>query len=522
GNPGATQTWTPWQQVQVDIQGDFLVPVIYEGRLRLIWPVFTQQTYTPPQSSSLTASADSNGSLTADTAPPPQNYWQISLAWSELYQGTWQSKQVSSSYLTSFWSGDNEAFFRGDSPITGPLQPNEDQHVFKARVDGSDLVVDVYVRFGFSVKYASNPAIAALREIAALDQTVAETLIADSLQELAKFDFTDALADIQLALAMFTMASEMLSEADGLISSGIDEGRGPLLLGEFRFRACGDSVTVAYTAIGTPDAAEASPNQSAAVISSARLMATPSTDPYDNGARQSSPAPGTALQLWTGGLVTLNGGGFGNQPWPFTQSQQPSADKVTYLNASPSPPFQLRYSQQGWQFALQEPFFYQDAQRTFCVDTGSGATLRSRWLIDRTSIDPRLLTGITQLRTAPELPKQVAPPSGNVQVTTTTAVRTAATATRIATNGSTAATAGGAASPALLERPSTSVLAPEVAISSGLETEAPYKLLSPSNWGTIVWHGPYTDPDAELRFQTHRHPYVCKLIEKLVAAQGQC
>jgi hypothetical protein len=520
GNPGATQTWTPWQKVQVDIQGDFLVPVVYEGRLRLIWPVFTQQTYTPPQSSSLTASADSSGSLTADTAPPPQNYWQITLAWSDLYQGAWQPKQVSSSFLTSFWCGDNEEFFHGDAAITGPLQPNVDQHVFKARIDGSDLVVDVYARFGFSVEYASSPAIAALRQAAQENEDVAVQLIADATKKLLKGDVGDAIADQQLSLALMNLASLMLSEANSLITSGIDEGRGPLLLGQFRFRACGDTITVAYTDIGTPDAAEASPDQSSNVVSSARLMATPSTDAYENGARQENHATATALELWTGGLVTLTGGGFGNQPWPFTQSQPPSADKVKYLKASPCPPFELRYSQQGWQFALEEPFFYQDAQRTFCVDPGSGATLKSRWLIDRTSIDPRLLAGITQLRTTPpELSKQIELPSGSAQAGTATALRPAATEAASATNGRSVAEAS--TSTALVERPSTSLLAPEVAISSGLETAVPYKLLSPTNWGSIVWHGPYMEPDAELRFQTHRHPYVCKLIEKLVAAQGQ-
>ena len=39
-------TWTPWQPVQVDINGDHLLAVIWERRLRLIWPVFTSATVT--------------------------------------------------------------------------------------------------------------------------------------------------------------------------------------------------------------------------------------------------------------------------------------------------------------------------------------------------------------------------------------------------------------------------------------------------------------------------------------------
>ena len=131
GNPGGTQTWTPWQQVSADIQGDFLVPVIWEGRLRLIWPVFTPQTYTPPPSP--VTGTVSGGNFSADAGSSPQNYWQITLAWSDLYQGTWQPKQVSADFLASVClislTPDPQAppdFFE---------QPPQELHVFKARID---------------------------------------------------------------------------------------------------------------------------------------------------------------------------------------------------------------------------------------------------------------------------------------------------------------------------------------------------------------------------------------------------
>jgi hypothetical protein len=40
--------------------------------------------------------------------------------------------------------------------------------------------------------------------------------------------------------------------------------------------------------------------------------------------------------------------------------------EIEYLYTTPSQ-YELRYSQQDWQFALQSPFFYQDQQRTFVV-----------------------------------------------------------------------------------------------------------------------------------------------------------
>ena len=50
--------WTAWEEVPLDIQGDLLVPVIWQRRLRLIWPIFLQQAvpstgghshHTPPR-----------------------------------------------------------------------------------------------------------------------------------------------------------------------------------------------------------------------------------------------------------------------------------------------------------------------------------------------------------------------------------------------------------------------------------------------------------------------------------------
>ena len=35
--------WTPWEKVELDIEGDHLIPVIWNGKLMLIWPIFTEK-----------------------------------------------------------------------------------------------------------------------------------------------------------------------------------------------------------------------------------------------------------------------------------------------------------------------------------------------------------------------------------------------------------------------------------------------------------------------------------------------
>jgi hypothetical protein len=393
GNPDGTQTWTPWQQVSADIQGEFLIPVIWEGRLRLIWPVFTSQS-CPPASKDLTSPSPtgskitgtiSGGTLSAAPGSPPQNYWQITLAWSELYQGTWQPKQVSADFLVSAYVEDGSY-----------NQPAQEQHVFQARVDDTDLVVDTY--------------------------------------------------------ALVTNHPPAT------------------LLGEFRFSACGDTATVGYAWFSPPESEiAASPNLStsqpatAQLQNGSRLLSSPYADPYNNGVRQET---GTG----TPQILQLLIGGFGDSPWPRNQGQPPVSSPVTYLNRTPSR-FELHYSQQHWQFSLQEPFFYNDDQRIFFVTPGSGVSLRYRWIQNPGQIDPGLVL-------APLTGSSYAPPGRTTDASENIPVAPSGTA--------------------------------------GVSyTQSPIVNWSPAKY----------QPDSYftngLQFQTHRHPYVCTLIEKLVAAQGQ-
>src|SRR5262249_52381359 len=35
--------WTSWEKVPVDVQGDHLIPVVWNRRLYLFWPIFTEK-----------------------------------------------------------------------------------------------------------------------------------------------------------------------------------------------------------------------------------------------------------------------------------------------------------------------------------------------------------------------------------------------------------------------------------------------------------------------------------------------
>jgi Tc toxin complex TcA C-terminal TcB-binding domain len=342
---------------------------------------------------------------------PADNYWQVTLAWTEYYQGAWQPKNVTDAFLYSYFSPSRLGFFTNPF-LPNPQAPSQSSHVFKARLDGADLVVDMYAELTTFAGFVSPPVL--------LDQ--------------------------------------------------------PLLLGEFRFSACGDSVSVAYSSLQTGDpatlGAAESPGLSSQVIQSSTLAMPPSTDVHFNGFLQDGSAP-PGLTLATANI--------GDDPIP---GSMPPADPVTFLSGSPSR-FELRVSQQDWQFALQEPFFYQDNDRTFFVQPSLG------WPVIIQIGDPKRvdLPGILVSGLAAHGP---------------------------ATQSDASPAGGGNAGAEAGRFGLASVAAPVT--WAGAEQAASHNWSAPTYLLPGSWLLPTT---TLLAFQTHRHPYVCDLIQDLVAAQGQ-
>ena len=100
--------WTPWEVVGVSIQADHLMPVVWDGRLYLFWPTFTLVTDPTAQGSITTPEPNKSYPLQA----PAQNT-QITVSWSEYWQGAWSSTSVSDPWVfenfvpptPSDWSG---------------------------------------------------------------------------------------------------------------------------------------------------------------------------------------------------------------------------------------------------------------------------------------------------------------------------------------------------------------------------------------------------------------------------------
>ncbi|MBL7624408.1 hypothetical protein I7331_35195, partial [Frankia sp. AgB1.8] len=78
--------WSAWEKVDVDIEGDHLMPVVWNRRLHLFWAVFTEKTNTPSKDQ-------------RDAGADPTKYWEIKCAWSQLRNGVWEPKRISTTAL---------------------------------------------------------------------------------------------------------------------------------------------------------------------------------------------------------------------------------------------------------------------------------------------------------------------------------------------------------------------------------------------------------------------------------------
>jgi len=92
--------WTPWEKVELDIQGDYLVPAVVGKRLFLFWPIFTE---VPDDSQNKTApvpkmDTQNSGSMNLEKA---QKVLKLQMACSDYRLGKWTPKRISKDSVMS-------------------------------------------------------------------------------------------------------------------------------------------------------------------------------------------------------------------------------------------------------------------------------------------------------------------------------------------------------------------------------------------------------------------------------------
>jgi hypothetical protein len=85
--------WSPWETIDVDVEGDHVVPVVFHRRLFLFWLQITDA-----------AVEKAPAAISSNPARPPQperpiRYFQIRLLWSQLRSGGWTSKKLARPFI---------------------------------------------------------------------------------------------------------------------------------------------------------------------------------------------------------------------------------------------------------------------------------------------------------------------------------------------------------------------------------------------------------------------------------------
>lgn len=78
--------WSAWEKVDLDIEGDHLIPVVWNRQLHLFWPIFTEKA------SGLVGSDDKT----------PITQWEVQLAYSRYMNAKWLPKKVSDEKIIIF------------------------------------------------------------------------------------------------------------------------------------------------------------------------------------------------------------------------------------------------------------------------------------------------------------------------------------------------------------------------------------------------------------------------------------
>ncbi|EHK19562.1 uncharacterized protein TRIVIDRAFT_132119, partial [Trichoderma virens Gv29-8] len=143
--------WLPWSKMEVEIPthevdadhkplkrpGSYLLPALFKNRLFLFIPQITRQTKpaAPPTKPMMEAAQDASGSK------PPEQYWEVKMAWVEMRNGKWSPKYVTATGINV------EPTTPETAPATasGPALPSIASFRFRleTRNSGQSLAINV-------------------------------------------------------------------------------------------------------------------------------------------------------------------------------------------------------------------------------------------------------------------------------------------------------------------------------------------------------------------------------------------
>lgn len=124
--------WRPWERIDIEIEGEHLVPAIWNQRLVLFWSKFSENV--------------DRSQININQAKKPKANWKIDVFWSEYRNGRWSApKQASKSIIRKGEEGPNSDRY------------DKGSYIFQSDVSQQDLVF-WYTHTAFFNSYQQNDA----------------------------------------------------------------------------------------------------------------------------------------------------------------------------------------------------------------------------------------------------------------------------------------------------------------------------------------------------------------------------
>ncbi|MGW3285411.1 Tc toxin subunit A-related protein [Streptomyces sp. NPDC001002] len=143
--------WTPWQKVNLDINGDSMTMGMWNKRLYLFWPTFI------PDADPQVIHALPDGTNTANDVKPAPKHWRIQLNWSEYRNGAWTPKRISGETLdTNIVLPDSYASYTDDHAVVAFSSENTQAYMFRPDVDYYSHEPVIWAHYNRSLKVKSS------------------------------------------------------------------------------------------------------------------------------------------------------------------------------------------------------------------------------------------------------------------------------------------------------------------------------------------------------------------------------
>src|SRR5262249_53338823 len=133
--------WTPWEKIDADIEGEHLVPVIFQRRLHLFWTAFREANKEMP---ALGAPKES------EKKPPAKlgKDWEVSIAYTVYDRGRASRKPMATGGVPNeMWmhTTRKDADDKDVEEINGSTAPRPGDYALRATVSGNPARLHLHV-----------------------------------------------------------------------------------------------------------------------------------------------------------------------------------------------------------------------------------------------------------------------------------------------------------------------------------------------------------------------------------------